>query len=153
MSDMYRLFTTFFDTPTHATAQQRRWTPAMDLVESEESYVVTADLPGVAPDDVSIDVTDGVLTIAGQRAAEHTAMRGGYVRVERATGRFARALTLPKGVDAEAISAAFKDGVLTVTIPKPAAIKPKRIEITVGDRPAAVEAAESPAVEAETTAS
>lgn len=150
MSDMYRLFTTLFDTPTHAAAQRRRWVPAMDLVEGEDHYVVSADLPGVPAKDVAIDVTDGVLTISGERATSHEAMRGGYVRVERAVGRFARSLTLPKGVDAEAISASFADGVLTVTIPKPAAIKPKRIEIAVGD--GAVEGRETPAVEAETAA-
>lgn len=143
MTDMSRLFTTFFDTPTHA-ASQRRWMPAMDLVEGEDAYVLTADLPGVPAKDVTIDVTDGVLTISGERAAERSAMRGGYVRVERATGRFSRALTLPKGVDAEAIAASFADGVLTVSIPKPAAIKPKRIEISVGEP--------APAVEAETGA-
>jgi HSP20 family protein len=140
MSDMYRLFTSFFDTPTHAAATARRWVPAMDLVEGDEEYVIKADLPGVRPADVSLDVADGVLTIAGQRSSEHSAKRGGYVRVERATGRFARSLTLPKGVDAEAIAASFADGVLTVRIPKPAAIKPRRIEISVGEEPQAIEA-------------
>lgn len=145
MSDMSRLFTSFFDTPTHAAVTARRWVPAMDLVERDEEYVLTADLPGVKPADVSIDVADGVLTVSGQRSVERDAKRGGYVRVERATGRFARSLTLPKGVDAEAIGASFADGVLTVRVPKPAAIKPRRIEITVGDAPETIEAPAEPA--------
>lgn len=134
---MYRLYTTFFDTPTHA---QRRWVPAMDVVEGEDSYALTLDLPGMKAEDVEIDVTDGVLTISGERRFENTAKEGGFVRFERSHGAFARSLPLPDGTDAEAIAASFDDGVLEITIPKPAQALPKRIEIGVGSKQKAVEA-------------
>jgi HSP20 family protein len=134
---MYRLYTTFFDTPTHVN---RRWVPAMDVVEGEDSYTLALDLPGLKADDVELDVTDGVLTISGERRFEHTSPDGGFVRVERSSGAFARSLPLPDGTDAEAIAASFDDGVLEITIPKPAAAMPKRIEIGVGSKAKAVEA-------------
>jgi HSP20 family protein len=134
---MYRLYTTFFDTPTHVN---RRWVPAMDVVEGEDSYMLALDLPGLKADDVELDVTDGVLTISGERRFEHTSPDGGFVRVERSSGAFARSLPLPDGTDAEAIAASFDDGVLEITIPKPAAAMPKRIEIGVGSKAKAVEA-------------
>jgi len=125
---MYRLFPTFFDTPTHATPF-RRWVPATDLVETDEHYVLTADLPGLTADDVTIDVTDGVLTVAGERKIEREVKSGGVVRLERASGSFARSLRLPKGIDADAISASFNDGVLEVKVPKPAEAESKKVTI------------------------
>src|SRR5690606_17236092 len=78
-----------------------------------------------------------VLTVAGERRSEHEQAKGGYHRVERAYGRFSRSLTLPEGVDAEAVEATFDRGVLEVRIPKPAQSKPRRVAITVGrDKPA-----------------
>jgi HSP20 family protein len=124
---MYRLYTNLFDTPTIAGA--RRWAPATDLVEHEDHYLVTADLPGLKPEDVTIDVSDGVLTISGERSIDREAKDGGYVRVERASGSFVRSLRLPKGTDADGIEASFEDGVLQIRVPKPVAVLPKRIEI------------------------
>ncbi len=137
---MYRLYTTFFDTPTHVN---RRWVPAMDVVEGDDNYVLALDLPGLSAADVELDVTDGVLTISGERRFEHTAKEGGFVRVERSSGSFARSLPLPDGTDPDVIAASFDDGVLEITIPKPAAAQPKRIEIG---------GAKHKAVEAEATA-
>jgi len=91
--------------------------------------VLKADLPGMRREDVSIEVKDGVLTISGERKDEHEEKADGYYRVERTFGSFSRALTLPKGVEAEGIAADFSDGVLEVRIPKPAERKPYRIEI------------------------
>ncbi len=133
---MYRLFTTFFDTPTAPAA--RRWAPAIDLIERDDEYVVSADVPGVKAQDVTIEVKDNVLTLSGERRSEATAKSGGFVRVERASGRFARAISLPKGIDAEAIAASFEDGVLQISIPKPAERKPVRVAINAGE-PAAIE--------------
>jgi HSP20 family protein len=126
--EMNRLFNTFFDEGNGA-GERRRWAPAVDLVEREDSLVLKADLPGLTEDDVQIEVRDNVLTIAGERKAEHEDRQNGYVRVERAFGRFARSLQLPQGVDAEAIAASFRNGVLEVTIPKPEQRKARRIEI------------------------
>lgn len=131
-SDVNRLFDSFFGRrgePGGASAARRRWVPAMDLVETDDSLVLRADLPGLGRDDVAIEVKDGVLTIAGERKAEHEEKKEGYHRVERSFGRFSRSLELPQGVDAGSVSAEFADGVLEVRIPKPAERQPTRIEI------------------------
>ena len=139
-NEMNRLFNTAFDAPAPANGGTlRRWVPPMDLVETDEHFVLRADLPGLAEDAVTIEVEDRVLTIAGERKAEHETSKEGYHRVERAFGSFSRSLTLPEGVNAEAIEASFDRGVLEVRIPKPAQKRPHRVAIQVGDRPAAIE--------------
>src|SRR5829696_8112902 len=138
--EMNRLFNTFFDTPTSGNGgTSRRWVPAMDLVETEDTYVLRADLPGMGEDDVTIEVENSVLTLSGERKAEHEAKGEGYYRVERAFGGFSRSLTLPEGVDAEAVAATFDKGVLEVRIPKPEQTKPKRVSISVGGEKPAIE--------------
>jgi HSP20 family protein len=129
---MNRLFNNLFDTPTGAAAPTRRWVPAMDLAETQDSYVLRADLPGLAPTDVAIELENRVLSISGERTAEELSEGEGYRRVERATGAFRRSLTLPEGVDGEQIAATFDKGVLEVSIPKPAARRPRKLAITVG---------------------
>jgi HSP20 family protein len=132
-SEMNRLFNTFFDTPTTTDGGHvRRWIPAMDLVENGDDYVLRADLPGVSQGDVNIELDDNVLTISGERKAANEQRKEGYYRVERAFGRFSRSLTLPKGVDPEAVEAQFEDGVLEVRIPKPEQHKPRKVAINVG---------------------
>ena len=123
--DLHRLFNTLFED----TVPNQRWTPAMDLVEADDHFVLRADLPGLAEEDVSIEVRDNALTISGERKAEHEKRERGFYRVERSFGRFSRSLTLPDGVDPDAISASFDRGVLQVTIPKPEQRKPRRIQI------------------------
>ena len=143
-SEMNRLFNTFFDTPTPGNGGTgRRWIPAMDLVESDDHFVLKADLPGLAEDDVAIEVEDNVLTVSGERKAEHEDKREGYVRVERSYGSFRRSLTLPEGVDPEAVEASFDKGVLEVRIPKPEERKPHRVAIKVGDQAPAIEGSET----------
>lgn len=129
--EMNRLFDTFFgsDTANGESARVRRWMPAMDLVDAEDSLVLRADLPGLDHEDVSIEVKNGVLTVAGERKAEHADRGEGFYRVERSFGGFARSLTLPEGVDEGQISADFDRGVLEVRIPKPEERKPRRISI------------------------
>ncbi|MCW2990587.1 MAG: Hsp20/alpha crystallin family protein [Solirubrobacterales bacterium] len=141
-NEMNRLFGTFFDTPTTAVSGNgvRRWMPPMDLVETDEHFILRADLPGLGEDDVTIEVEDRTLTLAGERKAEHEANGEGYYRVERATGSFARSLALPEGVDPEQIAARFENGVLEVRIPKPEQRKPRRVAIQVGDEPKTIEA-------------
>ena len=137
-SEMNRLFNTVFDGPTpNGTATMRRWMPAMDLVESGDHFVLRADLPGMGEDDAKIELEDSTLTISGERKSEHESKGEGFYRVERATGAFSRSLTLPKGVDPEAVSARFDRGVLEVRIPKPEQRKPRRIEIARDAEPAA----------------
>ena len=132
-SEINRLFNTLFDNPTpNGTAGVRRWIPAMDLVETDDDFVLRADVPGLSEDELKIEFEDNVLTVSGERKSEHEERKEGYYRVERASGSFARSLTLPKGVNAEAIKANFDKGVLEVHIPKPEERKPRKVEITVG---------------------
>jgi HSP20 family protein len=126
-SEVNRVFDAFFG--NGAGTRTRRWVPAMDLVETDDHLVLRADLPGMTQDDVEIEVKDGVLTISGERKAEHEDKSEGYYRVERTFGRFSRSLTLPKGVEAERINAGFTDGVLEVRIPKPEERKPYRVQV------------------------
>lgn len=129
-NEMNRLFGTVFDTPAQSNGGTlRRWMPAMDLVETEGHFVLTADLPGLGEEDVSIEVEERVLTVSGERKAAHAGAKEGYHRVERAFGAFSRSLALPEGVDAEAVEASFDRGVLEVRIPKPEARKPRKIAI------------------------
>jgi HSP20 family protein len=123
-----RLFDTFFGPQRDA----RRWVPPVDLVEVDDHFVLRADLPGLSEGDVSIEVQDGTLTISGERKTEHEEQERGWYRIERSFGSFSRSLTLPDGVDADAISANFDRGVLEVRVPKPAERKPRRVEIGTG---------------------
>ena len=102
-SEMNRLFNTAFDRRIHRARPLRRWVPAMDLVETGDQFVLRADLPGMTEEDVQIELEDGTLTVSGERKAEHEANEEGFHRVERAFGAFSRSLTLPKGVDADAV--------------------------------------------------
>ena len=134
-TEMNRLFNTAFgDLPNGGTgAAARRWMPAMDLLETNEDFVLRADLPGMTESDVNIELEDNVLTVSGERKAEREDKREGFYRMERAFGSFSRSLTLPKGVDPEAVSASFDQGVLEVRIPKPEQRKPRKITISAGD--------------------
>jgi HSP20 family protein len=147
-NEMNRLFNTFFDSPSSrgANGEQvatRRWIPAMDVVETADQFVLRADLPGMSENDVNIEVEDNVLTISGERKSEYEQHDKGYYRVERASGSFSRSLTLPEGVDAERIQASFDSGVLEVKIPKPEQQKPRKVQISLGGAPKAIEGAET----------
>jgi len=141
--EMNRLFNTFFDAPAPGNGGAQRWVPAMDLVEEQDHYVLRADLPGMTEEDVNIELDDNVLTVSGERKEESETKHEGYHRIERSRGSFSRALTLPEGVDAEAISASFDNGVLEVRIPKPEERKPRRVQIGVGSSPKTIEGSES----------
>jgi HSP20 family protein len=130
-TEFNRLFNSLWDQPA---VSQQRWVPEMDLVETDDHYLLKADLPGMKQDDVSIEFNDGTLTIAGERKAEYERKEKGFFRLERSFGKFSRSLTLPEGVDPDAISASFDRGVLSVTIPKPEQRKPRRI--LIGGEPA-----------------
>jgi HSP20 family protein len=131
--------------PVREMRSARRWVPAMDLVETDDGFLLTADLPGLRRDDVAIEVADGVLTISGAREFRHETKKGAFHRIERSSGAFSRSLTLPKDIDPELIAARFEDGVLEVRIPKPEERRPRRVEISVADdRPQIVEGTETP---------
>ena len=131
-SDMNRLFDSFFHGRTANGLGGRRWIPAMDLVETKDHLLLRADLPGLSEEDVNIEIKDGVLTVSGERKAEHEEKSEGFYRVERAFGSFSRSLNLPDGIDAGQVNASFDNGVLEVKIPKPAESKPHRVQIGRG---------------------
>jgi HSP20 family protein len=106
--------------------------PRFDVKETSDAYVVKADLPGLADKDVDITVTGNVLTISGQREAEHRQEGDRFFTTERSYGRFSRSLSLPDGANADNVQADLKDGVLTVQIPKRPEVQPKRISVGRG---------------------
>ena len=107
------------------------WTPALDLHEGKNEFVVRAELPGMNKQDIDISLHDGVLSVSGERKGEEVSDGRRSHRTERFFGRFQRTLELPKPVKAEEVKAAYKDGILTITLPKTEAAKPKQIEVTV----------------------
>lgn len=103
--------------------------PAINLAETDSAYEVTADLPGIAPADLDIEMRDRQLWITGHRESESESSGKTWHRVERASGQFQRVITLDSDVDADGIKAEYKDGVLHVTVPKAVAAKGKKIEV------------------------
>ena len=112
-----------------ATNQTRDWSPAVDIREEDSRYVLEADIPGVAREDLDITLEDSVLTIKGKRANKDEESREGYRRRERVLGRFVRQFSLPDTVNTEAISAVITDGVLEIGIPKQEKPEPRKITV------------------------
>ena len=117
----------FFTTPAAA----RPWTPAVDILENEQSLVLKADIPGMTENEIGISIENGTLTLKGERKFEKQEDKAGYHRIERSYGTFARSFLLPDSVDAEHVAADYKNGLLTVTIPKKEVAKPRKIEVNV----------------------
>jgi len=107
------------------------WVPAIDVYEEKDNYVVKAEVPGLKKEDIDISLQDGVLTLSGERKEEVKDESAEVYRTERFVGRFQRTLSLPRKVNADKITATYKDGVLTVVLPIAAEAKPK--QITVAD--------------------
>jgi HSP20 family protein len=123
-----RDWNSLFSIGTPARAAQS-FSPAVDVVEQEKAYLLRAELPGVNPNEVDIQVENDVLTLRGERKHESEEQRDGYRRVERSYGSFSRSFVLPKGTNAEAIEARADNGVLTITIPKVAAATARKVEV------------------------
>lgn len=98
---------------------EHRWTPSVDLIRKEDQLVLRADLPGIKPDEVKVEVEDDVLTVSGEHREEREEKKEHYMRRERRFGSFSRSMVMPKGAKAEDIDATCKDGVLEVTVPLP----------------------------------
>lgn len=107
------------------------WTPSVDIIEDEKEFVIKAELPEVKKEDVKVTVDDGALTIRGERKSEHEEKGKKFHRTERSYGSFERTFTLPESTDAGKISSDYKDGLLTVRLPKNANGKSKAVEIKV----------------------
>jgi HSP20 family protein len=106
------------------------WTPPVDIYETSDALVLTVELPGVAKEDVNIEIHQNTLMLRGQRKPEAGVQEDRYHRVERAYGNFQRSFTLPMMVDQNKVQASYKDGILELRLPKSEAAKPKRIAIT-----------------------
>jgi HSP20 family protein len=126
-TDINRAFTDYSSTDTSSATAD--WVPAVDVEEYVDRFELFVDLPGVAAKDVEITLEGGVLSLSGERRAEKRPDPVTHHRRERGVGRFYRRFILPDSVDAEAVKAAERSGVLAVTIPKRAAAQPRRIEV------------------------
>jgi HSP20 family protein len=120
-------FNRFFNEPQ----SNRPWTPAVDIYETENDLVVKADLPEVELKDIDVRVENQTLTIAGERKFEKQDNVAGYHRIERSYGNFTRSFAVPNSFDTEKIAASFKNGVLSVSLPKKEAAKPRQIKVEV----------------------
>jgi HSP20 family protein len=116
------------------------WAPALDIAERTDAYLVAVELPGVKLDDLEITLEDGLLTIQGERQFTSESSEEQFHRVERSSGAFRRAITLPARVMADEVEASMEDGVLRILVPKTEAAKPKRIQVTPGGQMEAIAA-------------
>jgi len=123
----------FEDTMSRLFAEPsaRPWVPAVDISENENELVVKADVPDVKFEDIHVNLENDTLTLKGVRKFEKASDKGGYHRIERSYGSFERSFTVPNTVDAEHVKADYKNGVLTVTLPKKETAKPRKINVEV----------------------
>ncbi|MBN2082128.1 Hsp20/alpha crystallin family protein [bacterium] len=127
--EMDRLFDDFFSAVPDRNDNNGIWSPNVDIREDENNFTIVAELPGMAKEDIDLEVEQNTLAIKGERKFERKDEGENYHFVERSYGSFYRSFRLPKNVDGEAISAEYKDGLLTVILPKQAEVKPKKVEI------------------------
>ena len=120
-------FTRFLSEPT----SNRPWTPAVDIYETENELVLKADLPEISQKDIDVRVENQTLTIAGERKFQKEEAKKGFHRIERSYGNFVRSFAVPNTFDTDQISAEFHNGVLTVTLPKKEAAKPRQVKVEV----------------------
>jgi HSP20 family protein len=126
--DLAELMQDFWDGGDTASAAS--WAPRLDVHENKDSYTIKADLPGMEKKDIQVTVEDGVLSIRGERQSQQETGEGGnWHRLERHYGSFLRSLDVGDSVDAEKVKAEYKDGVLTLTLPKKEAAKPRLIDV------------------------
>ena len=125
-----RLFNESFRTHSEGSALTS-WAPAVDIYETPNELVVKADLPDIHEQDIDVRVENNLLTIRGERKFEKSVSEENFLRVERTYGSFSRSFSLPNTVNAETIGAEYKNGVLTVTLPKREESKPRQVKVTV----------------------
>ena len=121
----------FLTTGTRPPQLFTGWTPALDLYQNNDNIVAAVELPGMRKEDIEISLHDGTLTIAGERKSQSGSDGDSATRTERFTGKFRRTITLPTRVDANKVTATYRDGILTVTLPKVEEAKPKQIQVNV----------------------
>lgn len=122
-------------------AERQSWTPSIDVIETDDSIKLKAELAGMDPKDINIEVQDNVLTVSGERRFQEEVKEDKYYRIERRYGSFSRSLALPQTVNENGIEAKYENGVLEVIVPKAEIAKPKKIAVAIGERkPETVEA-------------
>jgi HSP20 family protein len=136
MSNLREEIDRLFETPLAEFARGTQqflggWVPAVDLYEDKENVTVRVELPGMKKEDIGLTIHEGVLTLSGERKEEEKHKDCQTCRTERFLGRFQRSLSLPSPVLADKVTATYKDGMLTITLPKPEESKPKQIEVKV----------------------
>ena len=124
------LFDGHFDRPLRQTSQST-WYPAVDVLESKDSYLVRAELPGMKKEDIKVEVKDGTLTISGESKSEKPADGVEYRHVERVATKFWRSFSLPEIAKQDGIEAVYKDGILEIRVPKAEEAKPRQIEVSM----------------------
>ncbi len=129
--DMDRFWDSFFERGVRRTEEEGEWLPFLDVAETKDEIVVKAEVPGMDPKDIDISLSDGLLTIKGEKKQEREEKQEDYHLVERSYGTFTRSIRLPKEVRRDKISASYKNGVLKVTLPKSEEAKQKEIKIKV----------------------
>ena len=108
-----------------------KWYPVVDVLESKDSYLIRAELPGMKKEDIKVEVKDGALVLSGERGAEKPAEGVEYRHVERVAAKFWRSFSMPETAKQDGIEATYKDGILEVRVPKAEEAKPRQIEISV----------------------
>ena len=131
--EMNRLFDNFFSSVPERgrSLLEGEWAPSLDVAETDEEVIVTAELPGIKQEEVDITIADNVLTLKGEKKEEKEEKKKNYHRIERTYGSFQRSVSLPTGVQADKAKATYKDGILNITVPKVEESKPKQIKIDV----------------------
>jgi HSP20 family protein len=136
MLNLRRTVDRLFDNvnPDNPWAQSTTWGLAVDVVENQDDYIVKASVPGINPDDIDVSYADDALTITGEIKSDNEVKENQYHVRERRYGSFSRSISLPAKIKGDAIEASYKNGVLTLRLPKSEEEKPKRIAIKVGDQ-------------------
>ncbi|CUS76560.1 heat shock protein Hsp20 [Candidatus Kryptonium thompsonii] len=129
--EINRMFDRFFRGFEDEEIRMISWSPRVDISETDDEYIVRAEIPGVSKDDVKITIKDDILTISGEKKQEKEAKGENFHRIERVYGSFSRSFALPGSVKVDKVEAKFKDGVLTIKLPKVEEAKPREIEIKV----------------------
>ena len=122
---------TFGRSQAYSNSPTGVWFPPVDILESKDSYLIRAELPGMKKEDFNLEVNDGTLTLSGERKFDEPANGVEYQRMERVAGKFSRSFSLPQTVKSDGIKATYRDGILEMHLPKADEAKPKQIEVSV----------------------
>lgn len=130
-TEMNRMFDSVFGQPAAVATAERIWAPVCDMWETKDDLVVSFELPGISEKDVTVAITGDVLSVRGERRWENAQKDDSYHRIERVYGKFERSVELPMPVQADKVKATYRDGLLSVHLPKAEEVKPREIKINI----------------------